>query len=149
MKTLTLNKYGTERPMSFTLDSYVDNGNLYVGFVTHEEGYPEPWSDLTVNLGIKCKANCAFIDINNNGNEIIEWLYSNNIGHLTGRMETSGYCAYPEFEFNMERLVQYTDLDETEIHELLSEINVPSYWDGPGDNRRDNYNEFNIVEGDD
>lgn len=143
MNTLTLNKYGNTYNMTFTLDSYVDNGNLYVGLVTHEDGYPEPWSDLTVNLGVKCKAKCAFIDTNNNGDTIIEWLYSNNLGHLTGRMKTSGFCTYPEFEFNMEMLCKYTDMDETEINEVLSDINIPSYWDGPGDNRRDNYSEFN------
>ena len=145
---LTLNKYGTEHPMTFTLDSYVDNGNLYVGLVTHEDGYPEPWSDLTVNLGIKCKANCAFINTNNNGNEILYWLIENGLGNVTDRLESSGYWIYPEFEFNMEMLCKYTDMDETEIQEVLSETNVPSYWDGPGDNRRDGYSEFNI-EGDD
>lgn len=147
MNTLTLNKYGTERPMSFTLDSYVDNGNLYVGLVTHEEGYPEPWSDLTVNLGIKCKANCAFIDTNNNGDEIAGWLIRNRIAYPTGRMKASGFCVYPEFEFNMGTLCKY--MDETEVDNIIFEKQMPSYWDGPGDNRRDNYSEFNIAEGDD
>lgn len=147
MKTLTLNKYGTNHPMTFTMDSYVDNGNLYVGLVTYEDGYPEPWSDLTVNLGVRCKANCAFIDINNNGNEIIEWLYSNSLGHLTGRIKASGFCSYPEFEFNMEKLCKYSDMSETEVSEMLSENYVESYWDGPSDNRKDGYSEF-FVEGD-
>ena len=107
MKTLILNKYWKEHPMTFDIDIYLKNGNLYVGLITHEEGYPEPWSNLTVNLGVKCKENCAFIDTNNNGNEIIEWLCENKLGSLTGNMWPSGFCVYPEFKFNMDVLMQY------------------------------------------
>lgn len=109
MKTLILYKYGKEHPITFHLDSYLQNGNLYVGLITHEEGYPEPWSDLTVNLGVKCKENCAFIDINNNGREIIDWLVDNGLGVLTEYIMPSGFCEYPEFEFNMDKLMQYVE----------------------------------------
>ena len=109
MKTLILNKYGKERPITFYLDNYLQNGNLYVGMITHEEGYPEPWSDLTVNLGVECKANCAYIDTNNNGDAIIAWLCENNLGYPTGHMRPSGFCIYPEFEFNMDVLMQYVE----------------------------------------
>lgn len=107
MKTLIMNKYGKEHPMTFELNSYVDNGNLYVGLITHEEGYPAPWSNLTVNLGVKCDADCAFIDINNNGSEIIAWLIANDLGFPTGYIKPSGFCVYPEFRFNMDILMQY------------------------------------------
>ena len=109
MKTLMLHKYGKEHPITFNIDSYLQNGNLYVGMITHEDGYPEPWSDLTVNTGLPCLENCAFIDTNNNGNEIIEWLVNNNLGHLTGCMTISGFCVYPEFEFNIDVLMQYVE----------------------------------------
>lgn len=39
---LNLTKYGKTHPMTFEIDRYADNGNLYVGLITHEEGYPEP-----------------------------------------------------------------------------------------------------------
>ena len=108
---LTLNKYGAVHPMSFKLATYVENGNLYVGLITHDLDYPDPWSDLTVNLSIYCKPNCAFIDTNNNGNEIINWLTVNHLGKLTGRMEMSGWCLYPEFEFNMDNLMKHVTED--------------------------------------
>lgn len=142
MNTLPLNKYGNNHPISFSLDTYSNNGNLYVGLVTHEEGYPERWSDLTVNLNVKCQKNCAFIDVNNNGMEIIPWLEANGIGKLKHRVEFSGYCMYPEFEFDMKKLAQYADMSETEIHEMLSENQTESYWDGPSDNRKDGYSEL-------
>lgn len=106
---LNLTKYGKDHPMTFELNRYADNGNLYVGLITHEEGYPEPWQNLTVNLGVKCKENCSFLDTNNNGNEIIAWLESNGIGELTGNYKPSGFCVYPEFKFNMETLKKYME----------------------------------------
>ena len=106
---LRLIKYGKVHPMTFETTYYPNNGNLYVGLITHEAGYPEPWQNLTVNLGIKCAANCAFIDTNNNGSEIIEWLITHKLGRLTGRMEASGFCVFPEFKFNMKMLEKYIE----------------------------------------
>ena len=87
--------------------NYANNGNLYVGILEEEDGYYVPWSDLTVNLNRKCKPGCAFIDTNNNGDEIEDWLMKNNLAYPTGRLEVSGWCIYPEFKFNMETLMQY------------------------------------------
>ena len=112
---LTLKRYGKNHPMTFYTSTYAKNGNLYVGLATHIEGYPAPWSDLTVNLSVKCQENCAFIDTNNNqdysgnGDDIIDWLESNGLGKRTGRMQISGFCVYPEFEFNMEKLKEYIE----------------------------------------
>ena len=107
MKTLNLYRYGKQHPISFEINRYVENNNLYVGMVTHEDGFPEPWNNLTVNLGVKCADNCAFIDTNNNGSDIVEWLISNGLGHLTGRIVTSGFCTYPEFVFDMEKIEEH------------------------------------------
>ena len=106
MRTLTLNKYGKRHPITFMLNQYASNGNLYVGLITHEEGY-EPWSNLTVNFDVKCEKNCSFIDTNNNGNEIIVWLVENGLGYTTGLEMRSSFCTYPEFKFNMDKLLQY------------------------------------------
>ena len=111
---INLKKYGKNHPMTFHLANYANNGSLYVGLVTNEEGYPEPWSNLTVNLdrSCLCKPNCAFIDTNNNGDEIIDWLEENGFGKETGRVEFSGWCCYPEFKFNMEVLMKHVTCDE-------------------------------------
>lgn len=112
MNTLNLNAWGNNHPITFELDHYCENGNLYVGMICHDEGWPEPWSDLTVNLSVKCNENCALIDTNNNGEEIINWLISNKLGKLTGRILPSGWCVFPEFEFNMEELQKYIVTEE-------------------------------------
>jgi hypothetical protein len=93
--------------MTFELNNYCENGNLYVGLITHEEGYAEPWQNLTVNLSVKCADDCAFIDTNNNGDEIMTWLVSNKLGKPTGRIKTSGWCVYPEFKFNLDELMKH------------------------------------------
>ena len=107
---LNLTKYGKTHPMTFELNRYADNGNLYVGLITHEEGYPEPWQNLTVNLGVKCEENCAFIDTNNNGNEILHWLIDNDLGDVTDNLKSNGYWIYPEFKFNMKELMKYVEV---------------------------------------
>lgn len=111
---INMKKYGKSHPMTFQLANYADNGSLYVGLITNEEGYPEPWSNLTVNLAesSRCKPNCAYIDTNNNGDSIILWLEDNGFGEQTGRLAFSGFCIYPEFEFNMEEILKHLASDD-------------------------------------
>lgn len=106
MKTLSLVTQGKALGMSFDINKY-HNGNLYVGLLSTFKGQPTPWQNLTVNLGVGCKENCAFIDTNNNGERIIKWLTDHNLGHVTGRKQSSGFWEYPEFEFDMETLLEY------------------------------------------
>ena len=140
---IILNKYGKEHPITFETANYLENGNLYVGMVTHEEGYPEPWSDLTVNLSVPCEPNCAFIDTNNNGNEIIDWLIKNKLGHLTNRIKGSGFCWYLEFEFDMEELMKHIiNKDDFYENEYIPSSTYGDYspsnpWDAPGMSVRD------------
>ena len=107
MNTINWNAWGKDHPITFRLSKYAENDNLYVGMITWEEDFPEPWSDLTVNLSVKCDKDCAFIDTNNNGDRIVEWLTTNNLATLTGRVRQSGFCVYPEMKFNMVELMKY------------------------------------------
>ena len=104
---LYLEFYGKTYNVGFTINHYVNNKNLYVGLVTVEDGMLEPWSDLTVNLGVKCAENCAFIDTNNNGPQIIDWLTKNGLGYPTDVFRPSGMCVYPEFCFSMDELQKH------------------------------------------
>lgn len=115
MQRLTLNAWGADHPITFHLANYAENNNLYVGMITHYEGYPEPYDDLTVNLSVKCAEDCAFIDTNNCGEKILLWLIENKLGNLTGRMQSSGFCLFPEFKFDMNELMKYVTLDEREV----------------------------------
>ena len=65
MKTFSLEKYGSTRPIQLQVAAYM-NGNLAIEMITWEDGCPEPWNTLTVNLTWQCEKDCAFIDTNNN-----------------------------------------------------------------------------------
>ncbi len=103
-KIMLKTQFGKSIPVTFKKAKYVAFNNLYIGIVSWEEGYPEPWSDLTVNLGVSMEPDCAFIDTNNNGEGIIDWLIENNIAIPTGYWAKSGFCTYPEVRFNKEFL---------------------------------------------
>lgn len=103
MKIFELNKYGTVHPIELGVASYSE-GNLAITMTTWEEGVPEPWNILTVNLsGIRDK-NCAYIDTNNNGEEILAWIIRHGLAVPTGYIQRSGYCLYPEYRFRPEIL---------------------------------------------
>jgi hypothetical protein len=80
------------------------NNNLAIQLVTWEEGYPEVWSDLTVNLEDNLESDCAYIDINNNGVEILQWIEDNKLGVPTGKITYSGFCQYPQYKINLDLL---------------------------------------------
>ena len=137
MKTIILeNCYGKKHPITFEKANYANNKNLCVKLYTWIEGWPEPYGYLTTNLGVKCAENRAFIDINNNGDEIVDWLIANGLGEPTGRerMSQSGFCIYPEFEFNMEKLNELCGGDdEPYISSCTNGDYSPSNpWDAPG-----------------
>ena len=116
MARLVLRAWGDTHEIAFSISKYATNGNTaiqmwkWVKDGDEQEGYYEPWSSLTVNLTKECKPNCAFIDTNNNGDNIVEWLEANDLGFQTGNYEISGYCIYPEFEFDMDKLMKYTEV---------------------------------------
>lgn len=60
----------------------------------------EPYTVVTVNLP-DCERNtgCQFIDTNNNGSYILDWLEESGFGKRTGKNGISGFCTYPEFDF--------------------------------------------------
>lgn len=110
MKTLILNAWGQDNCLSFTLHEYT-NGNLCVQAWVHQDEFIEPYSTITVNLGIECPKGFSFIDANNN-HGIIGWLEANNLGKRTYITQVSGFCEYEMFKFNMEELEKYVHSDE-------------------------------------
>jgi len=96
-------KYGRNHPMELQCAAY-GNGNLAIMMITHEEGYAEPWSTLTVNLMDGLAPDIAFVDINDNGDDILRWIEQNGFGEPTGRTRQSGYVTYPEYKFDLEKI---------------------------------------------
>ena len=69
-------------------------------FSKEEEGF-EPYAVLTTNLyEFIAVKNAAYIDTNNNGEQILQWLEQNDFGTLSPLTKRSGFCEYPLFVFN-------------------------------------------------
>ena len=49
MKTFDLEQYGLVHPIQLKVSVYHYGKNIAIQMITHENGYAEPWSNLTVN----------------------------------------------------------------------------------------------------
>ncbi len=81
---------------------YWDNKNLAIELFDPEEG---PFARLTVNLGKKLPDNQAYVDVNN-----CPWaerfIEENGLGEHQDKFGISGYCVYPLYEFNMDKVCE-------------------------------------------
>ena len=84
--------------------NWEDKHNLAIQAWT-EDG--EPFAVITVNLPdekLSDDESCtAFIDENNIPG-LYNFLINNKIADFTGNIGYSGFCEYPEFKFNLEKL---------------------------------------------
>lgn len=100
--------YGETEKVNILIANYADNDNLYVGmnFFDRDIGAMDFFGDVTVNI-TKLQPFMATIDTNNNNAEkIMTFLTENGFGELAGRSLPSGFCVYPVFRFNQEKLAQ-------------------------------------------
>ena len=107
---------GDRYPARIKIGTYVTFDNLAVEREALIDGYWESWDTLTVNLTPCSKGpNYAFLDVNNCGQECVDWLKKYGFGSLTGAMAQSGFVRYPEFLFTEEKLRE-VDLKGYERH---------------------------------
>lgn len=106
MKTFKIPNY-PNLEFTFNTNTYANNNNTYIGITCIENGLPEPYSDLTVNLCIKLESNQSFIDINNNERPLIKYLADNGFINYMGIDCPSGYVMYPLYELNIEKINEY------------------------------------------
>ena len=86
---VTYYQHGLGTPLCLALLAYVEDSNEF-----------ESETVITVNLpGAERSAGCQFIDTNNNGEEVLDWLMLYGLCTPTGRYAVSGFCKYPEVDF--------------------------------------------------
>lgn len=100
---LKLNAYGETYNVYLYPCRYLEPQNLCIN-IELEDG--EPWSTMTVNLGGFLKDGYAFVDTNNNPG-IEEFIRKNKLGFFTGECQSSGFCIYPLYKFNMAVIEKY------------------------------------------
>lgn len=93
---------GTTEQVTLFASTY-ENKSLFVGMTTMEDGIPEPYCDVTVNLLETLPPYCAFVDTNNMP-ELEDFLVKNKLAEFTGLEQRSGYCTYPLYRFDTERM---------------------------------------------
>ena len=97
------------------VQTYRKNNNLAVLLVPWRGMTPGEEIWLTANLDGRLQPDHAYLDTNHNTQEAMEWLVDNNIAFPTGDIRPNGFCIYPEFAFNPERLREL-DPDGYERH---------------------------------
>lgn len=98
-----LNAYGKTYKVRMEKSSYQSNGTLAVALIMDTE---EPFGMITVNIApsdIFADEKAAFIDTNNCP-WAKEFLIENKIAFECGVSAGSGYCTYPLFEFDIDKL---------------------------------------------
>ena len=63
---------------------------------------------LTVNLGDQLIPGCGYVDVNNLGEDIMEWIERNELGMDTGIRERTVFVTYPLYEFDMDKIKEYS-----------------------------------------
>lgn len=96
-------QWGSKKEVQLEINRYLNNGGMYIGLSTKEDGYIEPYGDVTVNLSDKAPDYCGYIDINNMP-ELEKFIEDNDLGEFTGLMQRSGFCEYPLYLFNVDKL---------------------------------------------
>lgn len=81
---------------------YLNNGSLAIQLIDAKEY--EPFATLTVNIDEKgASKETAYVDINNCpwAKKFIE---DNELGEFTGKYGKSGFCVYPLYKFNLDKI---------------------------------------------
>lgn len=105
MKIYELNFYGHKYHIVMQKGTYHSNGTLAIEMLstTPKGKFKDYFGTLTVNIAdsdMVASDKYAFIDTNNNGEEIAQWLIDNKIAYPTGIIGYSGFCSYPLFKFD-------------------------------------------------
>ncbi len=115
------------------LNLYRENSNLYVGldFFDLDFGGFEPFTDLTVNVGALPYLHSA-IDTNNNGQQAVDFLEAHGFGKKTDFSIPSGFCLFPVFKFNEDKLreidpqvfAEYAKAHNVELRPLKDQLSA-------------------------
>lgn len=96
-------RFSGRMPVKLEIGRYMDNGRIYIGLLEADGEYPEPFTDLTINIDAPCPPYCGYVDTNNCP-ELEEFIVKNGLGEFTDMIGHSGYCQYPLYMFHEEKL---------------------------------------------
>lgn len=85
------------------IQQYMNNGSIYIGMISFEDGYPELYGDVTVNFEGSVPNYCGYLDTNNMPT-LEQFVTENGLGKFTGFVKQSGFCEFPLYQFNADKL---------------------------------------------
>ena len=96
-------KWGTVENVELEINSYSNNSSLFMELWDTGGEDPEAYGNITVNLGDEIPAYCAYVDTNNMP-EMEQFITENGLGVFTGLTKRSGFCEYPLYLFDTDKL---------------------------------------------
>lgn len=107
LEYMSFEAWGSTHETCIEVGQYSYGGGLAMELYERYDGDLEPYANVTVNLpDYGCRKNCAFVDTNNfpNAEKLIA---DYKLGNPTGNIGFSGYCSYPEYEFDMAEISKH------------------------------------------
>lgn len=106
-KTFNIESYGEKYTCAFDVAKYSNNGNTAIRILYYDKDFDcyMPYATLTVNFK-KLPENMVYLDTNNCpwAEDIVEEL---NLGEPTDCFEFSGFCVYPQYRLNIDKIKEY------------------------------------------
>lgn len=99
-------RWGTHQVVLVVTKYY--NDNLCIKLLEDDGECRVPYANLTTNFPMKLLSDEACVDENNLPGAVA-FIMENSLGHFTGKSVHSGYCIYPIFKFDMEKLERHTE----------------------------------------
>ena len=89
-KQVTYNSSITgETQVTFDIQQYMNNRAMFIGLMCNEDGYEEPFGDVTVNLSVAAPNYSGYLNVNDMP-DIEKFITDNDIGEFTGFTQRSG-----------------------------------------------------------
>ena len=64
-KQVTYNSsFSGETQVTLDIQQYMNNKAMYIGLMCNEDGYDEPFGDVTVNLSVAAPNYCGYLNVN-------------------------------------------------------------------------------------
>lgn len=101
-----IDAFGDKEILKLEVSYYTTNKRLYIGLTSETEGFSEPYANLTVNINGACPEYCGYVDTSHfpDAERLIQ---ENGLGEFTGLVGHSGFCNYPLYLFDCEKLREY------------------------------------------
>lgn len=99
-------EYGRDTEVQLDIQQYLNNKRIAISLVNYEDGVLEPFAGLTVNIDAPAPDYCGYLDTNNLSN-VEKFVTENDLGEFTGLTGRSGYCEYPLYLFNVNKLREF------------------------------------------